>query len=68
MFTVVFSVLSDSGASEETGSDKVLAFAVSPSGKLVVLTDDSKRLVLFRCEDSWKLISVRYNFSSSVLQ
>ncbi|CAK6978444.1 tRNA (guanine-N(7)-)-methyltransferase non-catalytic subunit wdr4 [Scomber scombrus] len=51
---------SDGGASEETGNDKVLAFAVSPSGKLVALTDDSKRLVLFSCEDSWKLISVRW--------
>eukprot|EP00064_Thunnus_orientalis_P020211 superscaffoldBa00005436_g20343 len=51
---------SDGGASEETGSDKVLAFAVSPSGKLVALTDDTKRLVLFRCEDSWQQISIRW--------
>ncbi|TDH07244.1 hypothetical protein EPR50_G00121700, partial [Perca flavescens] len=51
---------SDGGASEETGSDKVLAFAVSPSGKLVALTDDSKRLVLFRCEPSWQCISIRW--------
>lgn len=51
---------SDGGASEETGSDKVLAFAVSPSGKLVALTDDTKRLVLFRCDDSWQRISIRW--------
>ncbi|KAA8588458.1 hypothetical protein FQN60_001652, partial [Etheostoma spectabile] len=51
---------SDGGASEETGSDKVLAFTVSTSGKLVALTDDSKRLVLFRCEPSWQCISIRW--------
>uniref|UniRef100_A0A8C2XIP5 WD repeat domain 4 n=2 Tax=Cyclopterus lumpus TaxID=8103 RepID=A0A8C2XIP5_CYCLU len=51
---------SDGGASEETGSDKVLAFAVSSSGKLVALTDDTKRLVLFRCEPSWQCISIRW--------
>ncbi|XP_010794382.1 tRNA (guanine-N(7)-)-methyltransferase non-catalytic subunit wdr4-like [Notothenia coriiceps] len=55
----------DGGASEETGTDKVLAFAVSPSGKLVALTDDSKRLVLFHCEPSWQCISIRYHFSPS---
>ncbi|XP_041807474.1 tRNA (guanine-N(7)-)-methyltransferase non-catalytic subunit wdr4 isoform X2 [Chelmon rostratus] len=48
------------GASEETGSDKVLAFTVSPSGKLVALTDDNKRLVLFHCEPSWRCISIRF--------
>ncbi|XP_071341437.1 tRNA (guanine-N(7)-)-methyltransferase non-catalytic subunit wdr4 isoform X2 [Trachinotus anak] len=51
---------SDGGASEETGSDRVLAFAVSPSGKLLALTDDTKRLVLFNCEPSWQCISVRW--------
>ncbi|KAM7407951.1 hypothetical protein PAMA_003611 [Pampus argenteus] len=51
---------SDAGASEETGSDKVLAFTVSPSGKLVALTDDTKRLVLFHCGDSWQRISIRW--------
>nr|XP_040058035.1 LOW QUALITY PROTEIN: tRNA (guanine-N(7)-)-methyltransferase non-catalytic subunit wdr4 [Gasterosteus aculeatus aculeatus] len=51
---------SDAGASEEVGRDKVLAFAVSSSGKLVALTDDSKRLVLFRCEPSWQCISIRW--------
>ncbi|XP_040913593.1 tRNA (guanine-N(7)-)-methyltransferase non-catalytic subunit wdr4 [Toxotes jaculatrix] len=51
---------SDGGASEDTGSDKVLAFAVSPSGKLVSLTDDTKRLVLFHCDPSWQCISIRW--------
>lgn len=56
--------ISDGGSSEETGSDKVLAFAVSRSGKLLALTDDNKRLVLFRCEPSWHCISIRYDFTS----
>ncbi|XP_076602650.1 tRNA (guanine-N(7)-)-methyltransferase non-catalytic subunit wdr4 [Chaetodon auriga] len=47
------------GAAEETGSDKVLAFTVSPSGKLVALTDDNKRLVLFQREPSWRCVSIR---------
>ncbi|XP_068602734.1 tRNA (guanine-N(7)-)-methyltransferase non-catalytic subunit wdr4 isoform X2 [Brachionichthys hirsutus] len=50
----------DGDASEETGSDKVLAFAVAPSGTLLALTDDNKRLVLFRCEPSWRRISTRF--------
>uniref|UniRef100_A0A3Q0R3J0 WD repeat domain 4 n=1 Tax=Amphilophus citrinellus TaxID=61819 RepID=A0A3Q0R3J0_AMPCI len=45
---------------QETGSDKVLAFAVSPSGKLLALTDDTKRLVLFSCEPSWHCVSIRW--------
>ena len=53
-------LLSDGGASEETGSDKVLAFAVSRSGNLVALTDDTKRLVLFQCEPSWRCVSIRW--------
>ncbi|XP_068429299.1 tRNA (guanine-N(7)-)-methyltransferase non-catalytic subunit wdr4 [Clinocottus analis] len=51
---------SDGGASEESGSDKVLAFTVSSSGKLVALTDDNKRLVLFHCKPSWQCISIRW--------
>uniref|UniRef100_A0A8P4KP71 WD repeat domain 4 n=1 Tax=Dicentrarchus labrax TaxID=13489 RepID=A0A8P4KP71_DICLA len=50
---------SGGGAPEETGSDRVLAFTASPSGKLVALTDDNKRLVLLHCEPSWRCISVR---------
>ncbi|XP_030284093.1 tRNA (guanine-N(7)-)-methyltransferase non-catalytic subunit wdr4-like [Sparus aurata] len=48
------------GGSEETGSDKVLAFTVSPSGKLLALTDDNKRLFLLHCEPSWRCISTRF--------
>ncbi|XP_072253890.1 tRNA (guanine-N(7)-)-methyltransferase non-catalytic subunit wdr4 isoform X2 [Leuresthes tenuis] len=51
---------SDGGPSEEAGSDRVLAFAVSSSGKLLALTDDTKRLVLFQCEPSWRCVSVRW--------
>ncbi|XP_068185540.1 tRNA (guanine-N(7)-)-methyltransferase non-catalytic subunit wdr4 [Antennarius striatus] len=50
----------DGDASEERGSDKVLAFAASPSGKLVALTDDNKRLILLHCEPSWRCISTRF--------
>ncbi|XP_067371674.1 tRNA (guanine-N(7)-)-methyltransferase non-catalytic subunit wdr4 isoform X2 [Channa argus] len=45
---------------EQNGTDKILAFTVSPSGKLVALTDDTKRLVLFQCEPSWQCISLRW--------
>ncbi|XP_061782254.1 tRNA (guanine-N(7)-)-methyltransferase non-catalytic subunit wdr4 [Nerophis lumbriciformis] len=51
---------SDNSLAEETGSDEVLAFTISPSGKLVALIDDSKRLVLFRCEHSWECVSTRW--------
>ncbi|XP_062313355.1 tRNA (guanine-N(7)-)-methyltransferase non-catalytic subunit wdr4 isoform X4 [Osmerus eperlanus] len=46
-------------ASEEKGSDTILALAVSLSGKLVALTDNNKRLVLFGTEPSWQCISTR---------
>ncbi|XP_041856856.1 tRNA (guanine-N(7)-)-methyltransferase non-catalytic subunit wdr4 isoform X2 [Melanotaenia boesemani] len=49
----------DGGPAEETGSDRVLTFTVSSSGRLVALTDDSKRLVLLACEPSWRCISIR---------
>lgn len=52
-------VSGDDGSSEEAGSDSVLAFAASPSGQLLALTDDSKRLVLFTCEGSWCHVSTR---------
>ncbi|KAK2839387.1 hypothetical protein Q5P01_013127 [Channa striata] len=45
---------------EQKGTDKILAFTVSPSGKLVALTDDMKRLVLLQCEPSWQCISIRW--------
>lgn len=59
---IVFTVVvpsSDGGGPEEAGSDSVLAFAASPSGKLLALTDDSKRLVLLNCESSWRHVSTR---------
>lgn len=58
---------SASGPAEETGSDRILAFSTSPSGKLLALTDDNKRLVLFTCEPSWRCISTRCSFSSAHL-
>lgn len=54
------SVFSNKGASEDTKSDDILAFTVSPSGKLVALADNCKRVVLFHCEHSWKCVSIRY--------
>uniref|UniRef100_A0A3Q3DKU6 WD repeat domain 4 n=1 Tax=Hippocampus comes TaxID=109280 RepID=A0A3Q3DKU6_HIPCM len=35
-------------------ADVILAFIISPSGKLVALTDDSKRLILLQYEHSWQ--------------
>ncbi|KAM6934118.1 tRNA (guanine-N(7)-)-methyltransferase non-catalytic subunit wdr4 [Xenentodon cancila] len=51
---------SDGGSSEEAGSDNILALVVSPSGKLVALTDDNKRLLVFKREPSWHCISIRW--------
>ncbi|KAM9364113.1 tRNA (guanine-N(7)-)-methyltransferase non-catalytic subunit wdr4 isoform 1-T1 [Pholidichthys leucotaenia] len=51
---------SDGVALEETGSDSILAFAASRSGKLLALTDDAKRLILFRCEPVWRHVSTRW--------
>ncbi|TKS66789.1 tRNA (guanine-N(7)-)-methyltransferase non-catalytic subunit wdr4 [Collichthys lucidus] len=53
------SMKDDNSEGGETGSDRILAFAASPSGKLVALTDDNKRLVLFECEPAWRCISIR---------
>lgn len=61
------SPFSASGSAEETGSDRILAFSASPSGTLLALTDDNKRLVLFSCEPSWRCISTRCSFSSAHL-
>ncbi|XP_028291925.1 tRNA (guanine-N(7)-)-methyltransferase non-catalytic subunit wdr4 [Gouania willdenowi] len=51
---------SDDVSSEEAGSDRILAVASSPSGKFLALTDDSKRLIVFRCQPSWCCISSRW--------
>ncbi|KAF4109338.1 hypothetical protein G5714_010411 [Onychostoma macrolepis] len=45
---------------KDSGSDKILAFAISASGKHVALSDDHKRLVLFCTEPSWQCISTRW--------
>ncbi|KAI5107395.1 tRNA (guanine-N(7)-)-methyltransferase non-catalytic subunit wdr4 [Silurus meridionalis] len=50
----------DGGGSQEKGSDLILALALSPSGRYVALTDDNKRLILFRTEPSWQCISTRW--------
>ncbi|KAJ8352593.1 hypothetical protein SKAU_G00240690 [Synaphobranchus kaupii] len=51
---------SEDGGSEEKGSDRILAFAFSTSGTFLALTDDNKRLVLFRTHPSWECVSTRW--------
>ncbi|XP_073524931.1 tRNA (guanine-N(7)-)-methyltransferase non-catalytic subunit WDR4 [Phyllobates terribilis] len=41
-------------------SEKILAVAFSSSGDFFALTDDSKRLVLFKTSPNWEMISVRW--------
>lgn len=43
----------------DKGSDTILASAFSKSGSYFALTDDSKRLILFRTKP-WQCLSVRY--------
>ncbi|XP_066497134.1 tRNA (guanine-N(7)-)-methyltransferase non-catalytic subunit wdr4 isoform X2 [Hoplias malabaricus] len=50
----------DGGGSEEKGSDQILACAMSASGSYAAITDDSKRLILFRTQPSWACISTRW--------
>ncbi|XP_053920917.1 tRNA (guanine-N(7)-)-methyltransferase non-catalytic subunit WDR4 [Cuculus canorus] len=47
------------GKPTDKGSDDILAFAFSPSGDYFALTDDSKRLILFRTKPSWECVSIR---------
>ncbi|KAG8534447.1 hypothetical protein GDO81_019516 [Engystomops pustulosus] len=42
-----------------TDSEKILAAAFSSSGDYFAVTDDSKRLVLFKTSPIWEKISVR---------
>uniref|UniRef100_A0A8D0HMC5 WD repeat domain 4 n=1 Tax=Sphenodon punctatus TaxID=8508 RepID=A0A8D0HMC5_SPHPU len=51
----------DKGKDRQTdkGSDDILAFAFSSSGDYFALTDDSKRLILFRTKPSWVCLSIR---------
>ncbi|KAI1885453.1 hypothetical protein AGOR_G00220360 [Albula goreensis] len=51
---------SEDGGPEEKGSDRILAFTFSTSGRLLALTDDNKRLILFRTEPSWECVSTRW--------
>ncbi|XP_064262839.1 tRNA (guanine-N(7)-)-methyltransferase non-catalytic subunit WDR4 isoform X3 [Passer domesticus] len=48
------------GKGTDRGSDDILAVAFSPSGGYFALTDDSKRLILFRTTPSWECVSVRF--------
>ena len=43
----------------DKGSDTILASTFSNSGSYFALTDDSKRLILFRTKP-WQCLSVRY--------
>ncbi|XP_062391474.1 tRNA (guanine-N(7)-)-methyltransferase non-catalytic subunit wdr4 isoform X2 [Sardina pilchardus] len=45
---------------EGAGSDAVLAVAASPSGRLLALTDDRKRLLLLATQPTWHLQSCRW--------
>lgn len=44
----------------DSGRDRILAIAASASGELLALSDDSKRLVLFRNDHTWTVVSVRW--------
>ncbi|NXP16442.1 WDR4 methyltransferase, partial [Scytalopus superciliaris] len=48
------------GKATDKGTDDILAFAFSPSGDYFALTDDNKRLILFRTKPSWECVSVRF--------
>ncbi|XP_048348655.1 tRNA (guanine-N(7)-)-methyltransferase non-catalytic subunit WDR4 isoform X2 [Sphaerodactylus townsendi] len=47
------------GKSVVKSSDTILACAFSSSGTYFALTDDNKRLILFRTEPSWECLSIR---------
>lgn len=48
----------------DEGSDTILASTFSTSGRYFALTDDSKRLILFRTKP-WQCLSVRYEMLTS---
>lgn len=58
-FVVLLLSIRQDGKQTDKGSDDILAFALSPSGDYFALTDDSKRLILFRTTPSWECVSVR---------
>ncbi|KAM5126661.1 tRNA (guanine-N(7)-)-methyltransferase non-catalytic subunit wdr4-like, partial [Mantella aurantiaca] len=45
---------------KDLDTDRILAAAFSSSGRFFALTDDRKRLVLFRAEPTWERVSVRW--------
>ena len=49
----------EDGQPGDKGSDTILASTFSKSGSYFALTDDSKRLILFRTKP-WQCLSVRY--------
>lgn len=49
----------EDGPPVDQGSDTILASTFSTSGSYFALTDDSKRLILFRTKP-WQCLSVRY--------
>lgn len=49
----------EDGQPVDKGSDTILASAFSTSGSYFAVTDDSKRLILFRTKP-WQCLSVRY--------
>ncbi|XP_060786380.1 tRNA (guanine-N(7)-)-methyltransferase non-catalytic subunit wdr4 [Neoarius graeffei] len=51
---------SNGGGSQEEGSDLILTLTLSRSGHYAALTDDNKRLILFRTQPSWQCISTRW--------
>lgn len=51
--------LREDGQPMDKGSDTILASTFSQSGSYFALTDDSKRLILFRTKP-WQCLSVRY--------
>ncbi|XP_054831020.1 tRNA (guanine-N(7)-)-methyltransferase non-catalytic subunit WDR4 isoform X2 [Eublepharis macularius] len=53
----------EDGKSTGKSSDAILAWAFSSSGTYVALTDDSKRLILFRTKPSWECLSISWILS-----
>uniref|UniRef100_A0A8C5LU33 WD repeat-containing protein 4 n=1 Tax=Leptobrachium leishanense TaxID=445787 RepID=A0A8C5LU33_9ANUR len=49
----------DASSEGPVGSDKILAAVFSQSGEFFALTDERKRLVLFRTKPTWEKLSVR---------
>nr|DBA34655.1 TPA: hypothetical protein GDO54_002201 [Pyxicephalus adspersus] len=51
---------SQDAPSKDSDTDRILAAAFSSSGRYFALTDDRKRLVLYRTEGAWERLSVRW--------